>query len=160
MSGIEANMAQKMIDLREEKHPYSFCKKICKSEAGLMCHINRKHPLDTPSGLTCYTCNRNFTQRDLIENHYKTVKHQIECKKLKESEVVKMTLLEEDADEYRHRLLKMNNFRPTQYIPRTWQSIETITIPLESEEKLQHPRINTRKHAFSTHSGEEPSKKT
>ena len=70
-------MAQKMIDLREEKHPCSFCTKICKSEAGLMCHINRKHHLDAPSGLTWYTCNKNFTQRDLIENHYKTVKQPI-----------------------------------------------------------------------------------
>ena len=153
-------MAQRMIDLREEKHPCSFCTKICKSEAGLMCHINRKHHLDVPSGLTCYTCNKNFTQRDLIENHYKTVKHQLECKKLREEEVVEMTLLEEKNDEYRHKLLKMNNFRARPYTPRTWQSMETLIIPLECNENLQDPRKNTRKHAFSTQTEEEPNKKT
>ena len=153
-------MAQRMIDLREEKHPGSFCTKICKSEAGLMCHINRKHPLDAPSGLTCYTCNKNFSQRDLIENHYKTVKHQLECKKLREEEVVEMTLLEENRDEYRQKLLKMNNFRARPYTPRTWQSMETLEIPLESDETLQDPRINTCKHALSTQMEEEPNKKT
>ena len=153
-------MAQKMIDLREEKHPCSFCTKICKSEAGLMCHINRKHYLDTSSGLTCYTCNKNFTQRDLIENHYKTVKHQLECKKLREEEVVERTLLEENKEDYRHQLLKMNNFRARPYIPRTWQSIETLIIPLECNENLQDPRKNTRKHVLSTQIEEEPNKKT
>ena len=153
-------MAQRMIDLREEKHPCSFCTKICKSEAGLMYHINRKHPLDAPSGLTCYTCNKNFTQRDLIKNHYKTVRHQLECKKLREEEVVEMTLLEENREEYRQKLLKMNNFRARPYTPRTWQSTETLEIPLESEETLQDPSINTRKHALSTQKEEEPNKKT
>ena len=153
-------MAQRMIDLRKEKHPCSFCTKICKSVAGLMCHINRKHHLDAPSGLTCYTCNKNFTQRDLIENHYKTVKHQLECKKLREEEVVEMTLLEEKNEEYRHKLLKMNNFRARPYTPRTWQCTETLIIPLECNENLKDPRKNTRKHTLSIQTEEEPNKKT
>ena len=125
-----------------------------------MCHINRKHHLDAPSRLTCYTCNKNFTQRDLIENHYKTVKHQLECKKLREEEVVEMTLLEEKNDEYKHKLLKMNNFRARPYTPRTWQSMETLIIPLECNETQQDPRKNTQKHALSTQTKEEPNKKT
>ena len=153
-------MAQKMIDLRGERYHCQFCNKICKSEAGLTCHINRIHPLDTPSGLTCYTCNKNFTQRDLIENHYKTVRHQLECKKLRENEVVEMTLLEEERNEYRHKLLKMDNFRARPYTPRTWQSKETLNIPLESNEKIQDPRINTCKHLLSPQNEEEPKKKT
>ena len=152
-------MAQKMIDLREEKHPCSYCSKICKSEAGLMCHINRIHHLDAPSGLTCYTCNKNFTQRDMIENHFKTVRHQLECKKLREEEVVERTLVEDNRDEYRQNLLKMNNFKARPYTPRTWQSIETLLIPLEVKETLQDPRINTRKHALSIQNEEEPKKK-
>ena len=128
-------MAQRMIDLREEKHPCSFCTKICKSEAGLMCHINRKHPLDAPSGLTCYTCNKNFTQRDLIENHHKTVRHQLECKKLREEEVVEMTLLEDNRDEFTQDESKtLHSQHLAEYSPCS----------TESKETLQDPRINTR----------------
>ena len=112
------------------------------------------------AGLTCYTCNKNFTQRDLIENHYKAVKHQLECKKLREDDVVEMTLLEDNKEDYRQKLLKINNFRARPYTPRTWQSIETLIIPLECNENLQDPRKNTRKHVLSTQMEEEPNKKT
>ena len=84
-------MAQAMIDKLGVEFPCTFCKKICKSTAGLMAHMNRIHPLDSPSSLTCYTCNKLFTNRDLIENHYKTVKHQLECKKLRQLEEVEKT---------------------------------------------------------------------
>ena len=153
-------MAQKMIEIRGERYHCQFCNKICKSEAGLMCHTNRIHPLDTPSGLTCYTCNKNFSQRDLIENHFKTVRHQLECKKMRERDVVEMTLLKEEENEYRHKLLKMNNFKARPYTSRIWQSNETLNIPLESMEKIKDPRINTRKHLLATQIEEEPSKKT
>ena len=42
-------MAQAMIDKLGEEYPCTFCKKICKSTAGLMAHMNRIHPLDSPS---------------------------------------------------------------------------------------------------------------
>ena len=96
----------------------------------------------------------------MIENHYKTVRHQIECRKLRESEVVEMTLLKEDTDEYRKKLWKMNNFQQKEVIPRTWQSKETLIIPLESEEKLEDPRINTWKHPMDTQSKDEPDQKS
>ena len=44
-------MAQAIIDKLGEEFPCTFCKKICKSTAGLMAHMNRIHPLDSPSGL-------------------------------------------------------------------------------------------------------------
>ena len=94
-------MAQAMIDKLGEEHPCTLCKKICKSTAGLMSHMNRIHPLDSPSGLTCYTCNKLFTKRDLIENHYKTVRHQLECKKIRRMEEVEMTTPEEETKNYR-----------------------------------------------------------
>ena len=84
-------MAQAMIDKLGEEFPCNFCKKIGKSTAELMAHMIRIHPLDSPSGLTCYTCNKLFTNRDLIENHYKTVRHQLECKKLRQMEEVEKT---------------------------------------------------------------------
>ena len=57
------------------------------------------YPLDVKSGLSCFTCNKTFTKSDLIESHFKTVKHQLECKRLLESDSIKMTSLE-----YRKRL--------------------------------------------------------
>ena len=100
-----------------------------------------------------------FTQRDLIENHYKTVKHQIECRKLKKTEVVEMTLPEEDNRHYTSRLYEMNNFTAKKHISRTWHSIDTLIIPLESKDKLPDPRKCTWKHILSTQTEEEPNQK-
>ena len=45
-----------------------------------------RHPSNVKSGLSCFTCNKTFSKRDQIENPYKTVKHQLECRKLLEEE--------------------------------------------------------------------------
>ena len=111
-------MALAMIEKLEEKHPCNFCKKICKSTAGLMSHMNKIHPLDSPSGLTCYTCNKLFTNRDLIENHYKTVKHQLECKKIRSMEQVKKTNPEAEIKKYRKNLLEITHFKVPEYRKR------------------------------------------
>ena len=76
-------MAQAMIEMNNMKFTCNHCDLVCKSEAELQYHMQKKHPLDVNSGLTCYTCNKIFSKRDLIENHYKAVKHQIECRILK-----------------------------------------------------------------------------
>ena len=138
-------MAQAMIDKLEEKHPCDFCNKICKSTAGLMSHMNKIHPLDSPSSLTCYTCNKLFTNRDLIENHYKTVKHQLECKKMRALEQVEKTNPEAGIKKYRKNLLEITHFKAPEYRPRRWISEETRKIPLESEEILKDPRLFKRK---------------
>ena len=121
-----------------EKHPCTFCKKICKSTAGLMSHMNRIHPLDSPSGLTCYTCNKLFTNRDLIENHYKTVKHKLECKKLRRMEGVERTTPEEDIRQYWKNLLEITQFKAPEYKPRTWQNEETSSIKVSWSHRLQN----------------------
>ena len=112
-------MAQVMIDNLKEEHLCDFCKKICKSPAGLMAHMNSKHPLDSADGLTCYTGNKLFTQRDLIENHFKTVKHQLECRKLQKLDIVEKTGQDEGIRRYIRRLLERNDFTVTKYQPRT-----------------------------------------
>ena len=134
-------MAQAMIEKLQENHPCDFCTKICKSTAGLMSHMNKMHPLDSPSGLTCYTCNKLFTNRDLIENHYKTVKHQLECKKMRALEEVEKTNPEAEIKKYRKNLLEITHFKAPEYRPRRWSSEETKNIPLESKEILKDPRI-------------------
>ena len=63
------------------------------------------HYNNSPSGLTCYTCNKLFTNRDLIENHYKTVRHHLECKKIRQMEQVEMTNPEEETKKYRKLLI-------------------------------------------------------
>ena len=138
-------MAQAIIDKLGEEFPCTFCKKICKSTAGLMAHMNRNHPLDSPSSLTCYTCNKLFTNRDLIEHHYKTVRHQLECKQFKEMEEVEKTTLEAETKHYRKSLFEITHFRAPEYRPRSWQSEETKKIPLESLVTLLDLGIKKRK---------------
>ena len=134
-----------MIDKLAEEYPCNFCKKICKSIEGLMAHMKRIHPLDSPSGLTCYTCNKLFTNRDLIENHCKTVRHQLECKKIKQMEEVEMTTPEEETKKYRKNLFAITHFKAPEYRPRTWNEEKTKKIPLESQGTLPDPRIKKRK---------------
>ena len=71
-----------------------------------------KHPPVLDSGLHCF--NIASIPRVLIENHYKRVAHQVECKKFQEEEAVKMTKLLQEI-EYRRRLFKMNNFKCRPY---------------------------------------------
>ena len=153
-------MAQAMIDKLGEEYPCTFCKKICKSTAGLMAHMNRIHPLDSPSGLTCYTCNKLFTNRDLIENHYKTVRHQLECKKLKLMEEVEKTTLEAETKHYRKSLFEITHFKAPEYRPRSWKSEETKKIPLESLVTLPDPRIKKWKIPATSQDTEKMAKKT
>ena len=60
--------------------------------------MNRKHPLDVTSGLHCYTCNKPFTKREILYQHYKTVLHQINCKKAQKEES-DMPLLNTDSQQ-------------------------------------------------------------
>ena len=119
--------------------------------------MNKMHPLDSPSGLTCYTCNKLFTNRDLIENHYKIVRHQLECKKMRAIEEVEKTNPEAEIKKYRKNLLKITHFKAPEYRSRRWSSEETKNIPLERKETLKDPRIL--KHKMPTHT-EMPKEKT
>ena len=149
-----------MIDKLGEEFPCNFCKKICKSTAGLMAHMNRIHPLESPSSLTCYTCNKLFTNRDLIENHYKTVRHQLECKKLKQIEEVKKTTSEVETKQYRKSLSEITHFRAPEYRPRSCKFEETKKIPLQSVGTLPDPRIKKRKMPATFQDTEKMVKKT
>ena len=128
-------MSQSVLENKKEELNCEFCTGTFKSRTGLQYHIHKKHPLDTSSGLICYTCNKMFTKRDLIENHFKTVKHQIECKRLLEEDRVEMT-----SSKYRQKLYKMNNFRYRPYQPTRVNFMQTTLIPLESETDQQDPR--------------------
>ena len=97
-------MAHRVLEKEEGDLNCEFCTQIFKSPLGLQYHIQKMYPLDVKSGLY-FTCNKTFTKRYLIENHYKTVKHQLECKRLLQAERVEMT-----STEYRKRLFQMNNF--------------------------------------------------
>ena len=75
---------------KKEDRECKFCSFTAKSPNGLQNHIHRKHSLETPSGLMCWTCGREFTKQNLIDQHYKTVLHQINCKKLEKEEKSEM----------------------------------------------------------------------
>ena len=142
-------MAQILIANNKGMYQCTICHLGFKSEPGLQYHMKKKHPLDMPSGLHCFTCNKIFTNRDLQENHFKTVAHQLECRKLKEEEAVEMTKIKEDI-ENRRQLMEMNNFRCRPYTPRQWEREDTVLIPLESREILQDPRRKQAKHVISS----------
>ena len=67
-----------------------YCDFKCKSAAGLLNHIHRKHSLEKPSGLECWTCRKQFSQEELLNQHYKTVLHQINCRKVQTEEMSEM----------------------------------------------------------------------
>ena len=129
-------------NIEDTDHTCQFCTWNFKSEQGLKYHIQKIHPLDLTSGLSCYTCNKTFTKRDLIENHFKTVKHQLECKKLLEEEKK-----EQNCQTYRKLLMKMDNFKTRPISVKIWDLNRKIplNIPLESTSKLEDPRLNRRK---------------
>ena len=129
-------------NIEDTDHNCQFCTRSFKSEQGLKYHMKKIHPLDLTSGLSCYTCNKTFTKRDLIENHFKTVKHQLECKKLFEEEK-----REQNCQIYRKLLMKMDNSKTRPISVKTWDLNRKIplNIPLESTSKLEDPRLNRRK---------------
>ena len=63
-----------------------YCDQKFKSQTGLMNHMHRKHPLDLDSDVHCWTHNKPFTKRQLLYQHYETVLHQLNYKKLNEGE--------------------------------------------------------------------------
>ena len=140
-------MASTSLEKKDQQQNCKFCTRTFKSKSGLQYHMQKMHPLDVDSGLSCFTCNKTFSKRDLIENHFKTVKHQLECKRLMKSDRVDMT-----TSEYRKRLFQIDNFTCRPYRKRKWESDETLDIPLEKEENLhisdprlqrEHKRIKT-----------------
>ena len=103
--------------------------------------MQKIHPLDLTSGLSCFTRNKTFTQKDLIENHYRTVRHQIECRKYMEEERVKRT-----SRNYQKNLMKMNNFRYRPYTEKMTEFRSTpFEIPLKSSTVLPDPRLEKTK---------------
>ena len=113
--------------------------------------MNRKHPLDVTSGLHCYTCNKPFTKREILYQHYKTVLHQINCKKLKETQSEMPTENqdpEKSTDEVHttkpYRKLLMEKSVPIIHIkPRPdVRSLrkDSAIIPLESTVQQSDPR--------------------
>ena len=125
-------MTSTVLEKKDLQQNCKFCTRTFKSKSGLQYHMQKMHPLDVDSGLSCFTCNKTFSKRDLIENHFKTVKHQVECKRLMESDRVDLT-----TSEYRKRLFQMDNFACRPYRKRKWESDETLDIPLEKAENQQ-----------------------
>ena len=67
-----------------------YCEFKCKSTSGLLNHIHRKHNLEKPSGLECWTCRKQFSYEDLLNQHFKLVLHQINCRKVQNEEMSEM----------------------------------------------------------------------
>ena len=148
-------MAQALIDLIGSVRKCKYCDKTFKSEAGENNHMKRLHPLDMESDARCWTCNKPFTKRQLLYQHFSTVQHQINCKKLQEGEIPE---IEEKPEEiqpierntgnkgktaYRRRLME----RPIRIYPYVRKPISTLRsspaiIPLEATMPQADPRTD------------------
>ena len=95
-----------------------FCPFSAKSQSGLQNHIHRKHSIEN-SGLQCWTCGKQFTKQELIDQHYKTVVHQINCKKLEKEEKSKKPTetIENIIKEYQEKREKKRK-RSSEYKPQ------------------------------------------
>ena len=80
-------MAQANIDLIGSTRKCRYCDKTFKSEAGENNQMKRIHPLDMDSDARCWTCNKPFTKRQMLYQHFSTVQHQINCKKFHQGEM-------------------------------------------------------------------------
>ena len=148
-------MDQARIDLIGSVRKCRYCDKTFKSKAGENNHMKRLHPLDMESDARCWTCNKPFTKRQLLYQHFSTVQHQINCKKLQEGETPK---IEEKSEEirpigrntenkgksaYRRRLME----RPIRLHPYEKKPISTLRstpaiIPLEATMPQADPRTD------------------
>ena len=148
-------MDQARIDLLGSVRKCRYCDKTFKSEAGENNHMKRLHPLDMESDARCWTCNKPFTKRQLLYQHFSTVQHQINCKKLKEGEIPEN---EEKPEEikpigritghkektaYRRRLME----RPIRIHPYVRKPISSLRsspaiIPLEATVPQADPRTD------------------
>ena len=68
----------------------TYCDFKSKNQAGLINHIHRKHRIEEPSSLECWTCGKQFSKEDLLNQHYKTVLHQINCRKFLKDDMREM----------------------------------------------------------------------
>ena len=71
------------------------CGLKCKNQAGLKEHLHLKHSIEKTTDLSCWTCGKLFSQELLLNQHYKTVLHQINCKNAKKEMSEKPLSIEE-----------------------------------------------------------------
>ena len=148
-------MAQALIDLMGAVRKCRYCDKTFKSEAGENNHMKRLHPLDMESDARCWTCNKPFTRRQLLYQHFSTVQHQINCKKLHEGEIpeieekpeeikpIRRNIGNEGKTAYRRRLME----RPIRIHPYVRKPISNLRstpaiIPLEATMPQADPRTD------------------
>ena len=147
-------MAQAQIDLIGLTRKCKYCDKTFKSEAGELNHMKRMYPLDMESDARCWTCNKAFTKRQLLYQHYSTVLHQLNCKKYNEGEIPeKEEKLKESphsgrstlkqAKSYRKQLMERTlRFQPYMKKPLCSLRITPAIIPLEPTCPQADPRTD------------------
>ena len=144
-------MAQAQIDLIGLTRKCKYCDKTFKSEAGELNHMKRIHPLDMESDARCWTCNKAFTRRQLLYQHYSTVLHQLNCKKHNEGEIPekeeetphsgRSTL--KQAKTYRKQLMERSvRFQPYKKKPLCSLRSTPAIIPLEPTCPQADPRTD------------------
>ena len=120
-----------------------------------MNHMKRIHPHDMASDVCCWTCNKPFTKRQMLYQHFSTVQHQINCRRFREGEIPQNTEdtsrkkpiekyeKKEVRSTYRSKLFERTvNHHPYVRKPRcSLRSTQTV-IPLKPVMPLADPRTD------------------
>ena len=72
-----------------------YCGLKCKNQVGLKKHLHLKHSIEKTTDLSCWTCGKLFSQEQLLNQHYNTVLHQINCKNVQKEKNEKPSTIEE-----------------------------------------------------------------
>ena len=80
--------------------------------------MKRLHPLDMESDACCWTCNKPFAKRQMLYQHFSTVQHQINCRKLQQGEIPE---IEENSIETQHSTRNTENKEKSAYRRRLFE---------------------------------------
>ena len=72
-----------------------YCGLKCKNQVGLKKHLHLKHSIEKTTDLSCWTCGKLFSKELLLNQHYNTVLHQINCKNAQKEMSEKPPTIEE-----------------------------------------------------------------
>ena len=142
-------MNQAQIDLLSCKKICKYCDQTFTTSEGLNRHAIKAHPFEVEV-YSCYTCNKIFTRREIQAQHFKTVQHQINCKRSEGADSQIDTIIDwinmKEDDRFKAYMYEIDNIKPNPaYQKKKTENIPvfepTLNIPLEADSNMTDPRV-------------------